>query len=491
MGAWQWVARNWAVLFQGIGVTVLVGAFSWLSILTNPAPQDSKQQSVSASSAQTNTSSPSAVAANSIHADGNVIISPQSGSSNFDAHRLIDDYAKAKVDAASAKHATEAARRDAVQAIARARQSEQQLAEALKALDEERRNRPAQAPTIDAALDALGRGRTNEAETIFKDILASKEAAGRQSFKEAAVAAGHLGALAFLNDTEKALDAYRKAVELDPYNHDGWNRLGHLLFRIGALNDAQQAYERVLSLGDKAGEREVVAKATGNLGLIYQMRGDLDKAEEFHHKALNLNNEIGQKDGMARQYGNLGLIYRIRGNLAKAEEHHQKALDLNTELGRNEGIASSYSNLGLIYQMRGNLYKSDKLLDKSEELLDKSEELFRKALDLEISLGRKDNIANIYGNLGVTYRLRNDLNKAEEHLHKALNLSREIGRKDGIANALANIGFLYKEKGDILEAEANWQKALSIFIAIGMKRETEAVQGWLSQIAPTKPIPQR
>ena len=87
--------------------------------------------------------------------------------------------------------------------------------------------------------------------------------AGADARKVAAMAARQLGALDFDHDTDKAIAAYREAVDLDPENADGWNHLGHLLRRTGDLDGAEHAYGQVLSLGNIAYDDEGVATATG------------------------------------------------------------------------------------------------------------------------------------------------------------------------------------------------------------------------------------
>ena len=80
-------------------------------------------------------------------------------------------------------------------------------------------------------LPSCRQGHTAAAETIFEAVLARKAAEGQAANQQAAAAARHLGALAFLHDKEKALIAYRRAVALDPANAEGWNQLGHLLLQ--------------------------------------------------------------------------------------------------------------------------------------------------------------------------------------------------------------------------------------------------------------------
>ena len=70
---------------------------------------------------------------------------------------------------------------------------------------------------------ALRQGDTGAAETALSEILdrrlqdraaASKTEA--EATREAAEAARNLGAIAYLNNTAKAIEAYRTATELDP-----------------------------------------------------------------------------------------------------------------------------------------------------------------------------------------------------------------------------------------------------------------------------------
>ena len=273
------------------------------------------------------------------------------------------------------------------------------------------------------------------------------KAEGEPASKEAA-AARHIGALAYLRDTQKALSAYAQAVELDPENPDGLNMLGLLRHRVGDLDGATESYERVLRLGNTAEDKAVVATAYGNLGIIYQTRGDLAKAEEYYLKSLAINEELGHKEGMANDYGNLGIVYKTRGDLAKAEEYHLKSLTIEEELGRKEGMASDYGSLGNVYRTRGDLAKA--------------EEFYLKALAIDSELGRKEGVARSFGNLGNVYFMREDLAKAEEYMLKALAIDEELDRKEGMATHYGNLGNVYFMREDFAKAEEFCLKALTI-----------------------------
>jgi tetratricopeptide (TPR) repeat protein len=208
-------------------------------------------------------------------------------------------------------------------------------------------------PHIADAVSQLEQGNSAAAERIFQDIFTRKAAEGKAVNQQAAEAARHLGALAFLHDTKKALHAYRQAVRFDPENFEGWAQLGHLLVRLGQVDQATDAYRKLLALGEERGNRGLVAIAYGNLGNVYEIRGDLDQAEAMYRKALELHEALGHKVGVANQYGNLGLVYRTRGDLDQAEAMYRKALELYEALGYKVGVANQYGNLGLVHQIRG------------------------------------------------------------------------------------------------------------------------------------------
>jgi protein O-GlcNAc transferase len=365
--------------------------------------------------------------------------------------------------------------------------------------------------SINAALQEAEKGNTAKAQAIFAEVLRSKEAEGQKANKEAAAAARHLGALAYMNNPKEALAAYYKAVQLDPDNADGWNRLGILLDRTGELAQAEDAFRKVLALGEAHQDREVQAAALGNLGLVYQTRGELDKAEEMHRKALELDQALGSKEGMAANYGNLGNVYTTRGELDKAEEMYRKNFEIEQALGRNEGMAINYGNLGNVYTTRGELDKAEEMYRKGLVLdealgskegmaakygnlgivymtrgeLDKAEEMYRKALALNEALGHKEGMATNYGTLGSMYGTRGELDKAEEMYRKGLVLDEALGSKEGMAAKYGNLGIVYEQRGNLAQAEAAWKQSLSLYQEMGAMQHPYAkkVQQALDELA--------
>ena len=85
----------------------------------------------------------------------------------------------------------------------------------------------------------------------------------------------------------------------------------------------------------------------------------------------------------------LGIHSVLLGDLDRAEENFRQVLAINEQLGRREGMANQYGNLGNVYSTRGDL--------------DRAETMYRQALAINEPVGRREGMANQYRNLGIFY----------------------------------------------------------------------------------------
>ena len=166
------------------------------------------------------------------------------------------------------------------------------------------RDQPGAPSGIDEALAALAQGETEAAEAIFQKVLDRKQSEAKtaeqeavKARQEAAEAARHLGALAFLDDTDKAMTRLRRAVELDPANPWALGLLGHLLLRVGPVAEAEMAYRRMLALGSSRTDPSVSAAAWGSLGAFHWSRGNWLESEQMLRRALSIDEDLGRKPG--------------------------------------------------------------------------------------------------------------------------------------------------------------------------------------------------
>lgn len=124
---------------------------------------------------------------------------------------------------------------------------------------------------VAATVDLLN-GQTDLAEAFFA------ERAHDAQPRDAADALHLRAALQSLRDSAEAVRGCRRAVELDPEDPLGWSRLGHLYLRLGRIEEADAAFEKVVELktksDDRRGQSRVVDQIIPIDGLLRPPKAD-------------------------------------------------------------------------------------------------------------------------------------------------------------------------------------------------------------------------
>jgi tetratricopeptide (TPR) repeat protein len=81
----------------------------------------------------------------------------------------------------------------------------------------------------------------------------------------------------------ESLDAYNKALELDPKDFEAWNNKGIDLGLLGRNDEALEAFKNAVALN------ESYAEAWYNMGVIYDFKGYYYTAVQAYKKATQIN----------------------------------------------------------------------------------------------------------------------------------------------------------------------------------------------------------
>ena len=117
-------------------------------------------------------------------------------------------------------------------------------------------------------------------------------------------------------DPNKAPDAYRQAINLDPENADAHVNLGRLYQLRGDLKSAKRHYQRAL---ETTSSHQL---AYYNMGTVFDELDEIDLAVKFYRKALSV----------ADAHYNLARIYEIRGDRLSSLRHlrqYRRLMDLD------------------------------------------------------------------------------------------------------------------------------------------------------------------
>ncbi len=116
---------------------------------------------------------------------------------------------------------------------------------------------------------------------------------------------------------EKAIEAYNRAVELNPSAAGALVNLGTIYYRQRKYEEAERHYERAIAVDSN------YPLAHYNLGNLYDEQGDLTQAEQHYTTALRLN------PNYADAHFNLALLAERRGDFLNAVRHWKGYLKLD------------------------------------------------------------------------------------------------------------------------------------------------------------------
>lgn len=185
-----------------------------------------------------------------------------------------------------------------------------------------------------------------------------------------------------------AINAYSRALELNPKDVEVYNNRGISYFELGKYDEAIDDFTKAIRLNPKDVE------AYYNRGKIYGELGKYSKAIKDYSKAIMLN----PKD--ADIHNNRGNAYVNIGNYNRAIKDYDRAIELNPKL------AAAYNNRGILY-IRNLGHYNQAIMD------------FDRAIELN------PEYAKAYYNRGNAYSGLGNRGKAIENLRMAARLGHE------------------------------------------------------------------
>lgn len=120
-------------------------------------------------------------------------------------------------------------------------------------------------------------------------------------------------------DLKTARTCYQRALKLQPTLSSAHTNLGHVHYRLGARDPAQEAFERALEL------EPVQPEARFNLAILLEDSGDVERAIGHLHRILWTHPRF------ADAHYNLARLLARKGQAEKAREHLTRYLQLDSE----------------------------------------------------------------------------------------------------------------------------------------------------------------
>jgi tetratricopeptide (TPR) repeat protein len=254
---------------------------------------------------------------------------------------------------------------------------------------------------------------------------------------EAASALGEGISLFRSGDFEGAVEAFRRAVELDPDNAQAYVSLGSAYLRINRPAEAARAFRRASDLDPDS------AMAHVGLGQAHKLSGDPDNAIAELNRALELDPEN------ADATYTLALVHMDLGNI----EEEARALERTVAIDPLRSPAQS--RLADIYLSRG---------------------MYPEAVAaLKATLTGRTPVEYVHTRLAEAYYSMGDTAAAEEEIRKEITLSPRS------ASAHAVLAQLLAELGRVDEARAEYETAVALTNDPRLKRAFEEAAAALGE----------
>lgn len=217
------------------------------------------------------------------------------------------------------------------------------------------------------ANQALSSGIDRYMEKDYKGaVLEFKRALGLSPYSGYAVDATKYLAQSYLrlDQTDKAIDAYKQSLKLLPQRDDLHIALGNLYIAEGRTGEAITSYEAAVRIYDDAVNRF-------SLGQAYLRAGRLDDAESQFRKVI-------QKEPKSTSgYFGLGQVFGARKKYTEAIEQFERALQ------QDATFHDAYAEMGFTYADAGKMAEAKEmksiLEDKSPDLADLLDDYIGKA----------------------------------------------------------------------------------------------------------------
>jgi tetratricopeptide (TPR) repeat protein len=195
----------------------------------------------------------------------------------------------------------------------------------------------------------------DEAQETFEHLrlIAADEAA-------AAIALGHLGALASIRgDMDEAESYIRDALAINERNEDPLYQatdlvdLGAIMREKGQLADADVYLRRALDIFRTAGDTQGEAGALLGVGRLAEERNLIDDAKAAYARATSIFEATGDKEGLSVALNSLGVVAFHAGDIKTARDHFERSLQVSRDASAREGEAFALSMWGEIAELEG------------------------------------------------------------------------------------------------------------------------------------------
>jgi eukaryotic-like serine/threonine-protein kinase len=252
-----------------------------------------------------------------------------------------------------------------------------------------------------------------------------------------------------------ALDTCETALSIFSTFDDGvsaavaFNGIANIKMGQSDYKGAEQAYQHVLGITERANAQVDTAGALLNLAKSEILLGDIAAAETNVRQSIELSQRIEDHGDEGRAHILLGSILENDAKNTEAREQYNVALQIGEQISDRDIQAYALSNLG-------QLALDDHAWDSAERYL-------RQALAFRTAIGEPAGIARLQLRLSDLLLSRRQMSEARSLAEKARATSEKLGDMGTFADALCTLAEIDLSSGDSTASLKNSARAAELY----------------------------
>lgn len=267
---------------------------------------------------------------------------------------------------------------------------------------------------------------------------------------------------AFLNSNEKFVETGdRKGVSVT-------NRfIGVIYANKGDHASATRCFESSLSMARMIGDKDLEARAEGNLANMYDLQGRFQEAEAAYKRCLAFFVDTGDLVCSAKTSNNIGVLNLLKEDYQIAAEYFEKTIDACRRIKNKEVLGIALVNCAYCHAKTGDIGRSVSYTDEAVAIL-------KEPNDLNL-------LALAYRNYGSIEMRNQRYETAFDWYEKSVRVADASGVEDTMAACCYEYGTsLISAVTDIRLAKKLLKRSASIFRGIGNIDKARSIEARLT-----------
>ncbi len=247
-----------------------------------------------------------------------------------------------------------------------------------------------------------------------------------------------------------------------------WINEGLIKSSQGHYDEATEAFNYGLEIGEKLQDDRIVAATAMNMGIIHTIQGDFDRAIILFNSSLSVYEQVDKPTQIAFAFHNMGMCFIANKNYPNALDAFEKSLEIAQEKGDLILTAQNYVHKAIVY-----LELNDRTLVAS---------YCARALDTFKKVDFPNGIAETYKVLGRLYTQKQDWATAQALLAESLRLCQQYEIPLDIAEVQREIGKLHMAQNETDLARVALEAARDQFETLGARHDVLVTNELLSAL---------